>query len=307
MLAPEYLNDRAWEPICSLLGLQTPTESFPVGALRSERVFRDDRRDRECAYRDSGKVGNFFLDDSPWVLPRTNGWHPSPPTQKPPNFVGKLLAREAMRMPTPLFPAIVETFPGNLASFAKEGLQWDEQGTHLIMEDTSIGERPYRSGAFTSAQSFKYGRFEAEIKAAAGSGVVTGFFLHRSAPRQEIDVELMGNDPQIMLVNVYFTPGDEGTAMAYGYRGAPSKVNLGFDATEDFHRYAIEWRPGLITWSVDGKMVHERVGWDPTPTPHLPMSLFGNLWAPRSEDFAGRISRQSLPARAIFRNVAVFA
>lgn len=110
-----------------------------------------------------------------------------------------------------------------------------------------------------------------------------------------------------MLVNVYFNPGGEGTAMAYGYRGAPSRIDLGFDATQNFHRYAIDWRPGLITWSVDGKIVYERVGWDPTPIPHLPMILHGNLWAPRSEDFAGRINEQSLPARAVFRNVSVFA
>lgn len=307
VLACENLDDRVWEPICSLLDLLPPPDSFPVGALRSERLFRDDREDHNCSYSESGQFDNFQLDDSPWVLPRTSGWQPRPPFQRSSSCAVELLVREAMKTPTPLFPALVETFPGNLASFAKKGIQWDEEGAHLIMEGTSIGERPYRSGAFASAQSFGYGRFEAEIKAAAGSGVVTGFFLHRSMPRQEIDVEFAGNYPRILLVNVYFNPGDKGAAMAYGYRGAPSRIDLGFDATEDFHHYAIDWRPGLITWSVDGKVVHERVGWDPTPIPHLPMTLFGNLWAPRSEDFAGRINEQSLPARAGFRNVAVFA
>jgi hypothetical protein len=50
---------------------------------------------------------------------------------------------------------------------------------------------------------------------------VTGFFLHRHDPRQEIDIELTGDDPWRMLANVYFNPGDEGAAMAYGYRGSP--------------------------------------------------------------------------------------
>lgn len=307
VLARENLNDRAWEPICSLLDLQPPPETFPAGALRSERLFRDDRKGRNCSHCEPCQVENFQHDDSPWVLPRKSGWQPRPPLQSSPSFAGELLFREAMKTPTPLFPALVETFPGNLASFAKEGLQWDNEGVHLKMARASIGERPYRSGAFASAQSFGYGRFEAEIKAAAGPGVVTGFFLHRSMPRQEIDVELAGNDPRTMLVNVYFNPGDRGASMAYGYRGAPSRIDLGFDATEGFHHYAIDWRPSLVTWSVDGKVVHERGGWDPTPIPHLPMTLFGNLWAPRSEDFAGKINEQSLPVRAAFRNVAVFA
>ena len=52
--------------------------------------------------------------------------------------------------------------------------------------------------------AFQHGRFEAEIKAARGSGLVTGFFLHRDSPRQEIDVELPGGDSRSMLINVYF-------------------------------------------------------------------------------------------------------
>jgi hypothetical protein len=53
--------------------------------------------------------------------------------------------------------------------------------------------------------------------------------------------------------------------------------------------------------------VHERVGWDPTPIPHLDMRLHANLWAPRSEELAGRIDESILPAIASFRNVAVRA
>lgn len=131
-------------------------------------------------------------------------------------------------------------------------------------------QRPYRSGAFASARSFTHGRFEAEIRATRGPGLVTGFFLHRHGPRQEIDIELTGDDPCRMLANVYFNPGDEGAAMTYGYRGSPCRLELGFNASEDFHLYTVEWRPGRISWSVDNVLLHERGGWDPTPVPHLP-------------------------------------
>ena len=210
-----------------------------------------------------------------------------------------------MTAATPSFTGLVETFPGNLASFAREGLVHDEYGAQLVISKTAAWNRPYRSGAFASVDSFQHGRFEAEIKAARGSGLVTGFFLHRDSPLQEIDVELPGGDPRSMLINVYFNPGDDGAAIGFGYRGSPCRIDLGFDATLDFHLYAIDWRPGRIAWSVDGRIVHERVGWDPTPLPHLPMRLHANLWAPRSEELAGRIDEDALPATATFRNVSV--
>lgn len=182
----------------------------------------------------------------------------------------------------------------------------DADGTQLILDKAAIGNRSYRSGSFASVRAFGHGRFEADIRAARGPGLVTGFFLHRDSPRQEIDVELTGDDPYRMLVNVYFNPGDEGAALAFGYRGSPCRIGLKFDATLDFHHYAIEWRPGRISWWVDGRAVHHRVGWDPTPIPHLPMRLHANLWAPRSEEIAGRIDESALPSTATFKNVSIW-
>jgi beta-glucanase (GH16 family) len=180
------------------------------------------------------------------------------------------------------------------------------EGAQLVVEKTMTGDRRYRSGAFASARSFGHGRFEAEIRAARGSGLVTGFFLHRAGPRQEIDIELTGNDPRSVLVNVFFNPGDDGAAMGFGYRGSPCRIDLGFDATCGFHRYAIDWRPDRITWLVDGRPLHRRGGWDPTPIPHLPMRLHANLWIPRSQELAGQLDENVLPSSAAFRNISVW-
>jgi len=294
----------SWEPLCDLLDLARPIHAFPVGAPRGWRIFRDDRLDLVRA-SDPVRREACPLDDSPWVLPPQSRWQSRPPTARAVPLAGTRLVHAAMTSATPSFPALVETFPGNLASFAREGLVHDEDGAQLVISKTATGNRPYRSGAFASVRSFAHGFFEAEIKAARGSGLVTGFFLHRDSPRQEIDVELAGGDPRRMLVNVYFNPGDDGAAIDFGYRGSPCRIDLGFDATLDLHLYAIDWRPGRITWLVDGRVVHERVGWDPTPLPHLPMRLHANLWAPRSEELAGRIDEGVLPATATFRNVSV--
>lgn len=296
----------SWEPICSLLRLTEPVQSFPVGTPRCLRMFRDGRADGTHRIVPLHPQQISLLDESPWVLAAKYGWQPRVPSNRPIPPVGGLLVFSEMTTATSSFPALVETFPGNLVSFSKDALVHDKDGTHLNVSKVATGTRQYRSGAFASKQLFEYGRFEVEIKAASGSGLITGFFLHRDTPRQEIDVELAGDNPRSMLVNVYFNPGDDGAAINFGYRGSPCRIDLGFDATSDFHVYAIEWRPDRITWLVDGRIVHERAGWDPTPIPHLPMRLHANLWAPRSEELAGRLDPHALPATASFKKVSVW-
>lgn len=300
-------DSRLWEPLCSLLSLTEPAQSFPIGTPRCLRMFRDDRADRAQRIAPSHLQQIYLLDDSPWVLPAKYGWQSRAPSNRPIPPVGKPLVFSEMTTATSSFPALVETFPGNLVSFSQDALVHDKDGAHLIVSKVATGTRQYRSGAFASKQWFGYGRFEAEIKAASGSGLVTGFFLHRDEPRQEIDVELAGDDPRSMLVNVYFNPGDDGAAINFGYRGSPCRIDLGFDATSDFHVYTVDWRPDRITWSVDGHVVHERVSWDATPIPHLPMRLHANLWAPRSEELAGRLDPHILPTTASFKNLSVWA
>ena len=119
------------------------------------------------------------------------------------------------------------------------------------------------------------------------------------------DVEFVGLYPTRMLTNVYFNPGDNGAAFSYGYRGSPCWVELGFDASAKFHTYGIDWRPGCISWLVDGSVVHQRASWDPTPIPHLPMRLHANVWVPRSRALAGQVDDRKLPSAAVFKDVGV--
>jgi GR25 family glycosyltransferase involved in LPS biosynthesis len=294
----------AWRQICALLGLDAPVQAFPEGPPRAWRLFRDDRPVVRSVSGDARWVGP--MDDTPWALLPGSDRPSQPCRHRADRPVGDHLVHATMTAPSPLLPGRAETFPGNLAAFTREGLLYGEDGASLVLAKMAIGDRPYRSGAFASARAFGHGRFEAEIRAARGFGLVTGFFLHREAPRQEIDIELTGDNPLSMLVNVYFNPGDDGAAAAFGYRGSPCRIDLGFDATLEFHRYAIEWRPGCIIWSVDGRIVHERVGWDPTPIPHLPMRLHANLWAPRSKELAGQLDERALPSSATFRNISIW-
>ena len=296
----------SWRAICSLLSLPLPDEPFPTGTPRSWRLFRDDREEI------GGRLPSFTtasvpFDDSPWVLPSHSGWQPKNINKQeslPPS--GELLVSASMTASSACFVPLNETFPGNRAMFSRDALIYEGDGTHLIASKTPNTLRRYRSGAFASAHSFSHVRCEAEIRAAKGAGLITGFFLHRDRPRQEIDIELLGDKPGYMLANVYFNPGDDGAAFGFGYRGTPFYIDLGFDTTTEFHLYTIDWHPDRIRWIVDGKLVHERVSWDPTPIPYLPMRLYANLWIPESRALAGRLNEEVLPATAIFRNIAVY-
>ncbi len=165
--------------------------------------------------------------------------------------------------------------------------------------------RAYTSASIASRQAYRFGRFTATLKASSVSGVVTGVFLHRNCPGQEIDIEIIGKDPTRMLTNVFFNPGVEGTKYDYGYRGTPIIVDLGFDASLEFHEFTIEWRQDCIRWFVDGDLLHERVNWAPTPIPSLPMRFYVNIWPSSSREFAGPLDRSRLPTNCALRNVRV--
>jgi beta-glucanase (GH16 family) len=165
--------------------------------------------------------------------------------------------------------------------------------------------RNYRSASVATRARYLCGRFSAEVMPSNIPGLTTGLFLHRSNPRQEIDIEFLGKDTTKMLTNVYYNPGQEGTKLEYRYRGSPALVDLGFDASEEFHLYEIEWSQDWIRWGVDGRLVHERAQWGPTPIPNQPMEFNVNLWHSRSTELAGRLDSHKLPAHTRVRELRI--
>ncbi len=127
--------------------------------------------------------------------------------------------------------------------------------------------KPYASGEYRTRDVYGYGKFETRLKAAKGSGVVTGFFTYNDNPWHEIDVEILGKDTTRLQTN-YFTDG---------VGGHETVILLGFDAAADFHNYAIVWDPGSIKWYVDDVLVHTETG-SRGPLPTVPGKIMVNLW-----------------------------
>jgi len=199
-----------------------------------------------------------------------------------------------------------DTFPGNLGLFRPANVRpAPGGGLSLAVIEEPLGVRNLSAAAISSHANFLFGRFEATLQSTNVPGLVTGFFLHRDSPRQEIDVEILGNRPDHLLLNVFYNPGTDGAKFDYGYRGTPTIVELGFDASRALHLFTIEWDPCEIRWFVDRQLVHRRGIWDPTPIPHLPMTLHVNTWPTASRELGGRLALRELPASAIVRRVAV--
>jgi GR25 family glycosyltransferase involved in LPS biosynthesis len=198
-----------------------------------------------------------------------------------------------------------DTFPSNMALFTPANVSQSHTHALLTLRQEQTPVRGLTSGAIASRASYRYGKFTAEIRPPGVMGVVTGMFLHRNGPRQEIDIEFLGKDTTKMLVNVFYNPGVEGTKLEYGFRGTPTLIDLGFDAADDFHTYGIDWQPDAIRWLVDGEVIYERVTWNLTPIPDQPLQFNLNLWHSHSKELAGGLAAAQLPVSAGIRSIEI--
>lgn len=289
-------NVNAWRILCEHLRCAPPSCSFPKLDDLGQRHTLEAGLQPDLARKRTTPE----RDRSPWVVESDHrSWLGIRVVPTAYESEGKWVdVDDGLERLDPLrWSARSDTFTGNLALFRPLNVEFDGvEGATLHVRREELGVRQYSAGALSSHANYLFGRFESTFQASNVPGVITGFFLHRNSPHQEVDIEIAGNMPNRLLVNVFYNPGGEGAQFDYGYRGAPSHIELGFDASKGMHRYAIEWTPCEIRWWVDDRLVHRRVLWDPTPIPHLPMRLHVNTWPSRSTQLAGRLNIRRLPA-----------
>jgi GR25 family glycosyltransferase involved in LPS biosynthesis len=306
LVLPAEHGDK-WQLLTEFLGCEYPAHIYPECVDRSQRLLLDTRPGHTDDPTPRGRP--MKSDRSPWIAPRL-GWK-GVALQEPPPASAEVhdvvtFTVDNGHADDGTWWLRDDTFPSNLALFSPRNVVVDGHGiAELTLREEKSPVRDYTSGSIASRGQFTYGRFVADIRPAGVPGLITGMFLHRNGPRQEIDIEFLGKDPTKMLVNVYYNPGQVGTKLEYGYRGTPVLIDLGFDSARDFHRYEIEWRPHHIRWRVDGRVVHQRLNWDPTPVPHLPMQFNVNLWHSRSRELGGSLCRDGLPACALVRGIRI--
>jgi beta-glucanase (GH16 family) len=141
-------------------------------------------------------------------------------------------------------------------------------------QDVVAGGRlyPFTSGMVTSYHAFRftYGYVEFRARVPKGPGEWSALWLlpaDQSWPPEIDVVEVHGNAPGI-------------AELTYHPRvGKPPQARVGtVDLSAGWHTYAVDWRPGSITWLLDGKSRFRFTG----SVPHQPMYLLMNLAVSRT-------------------------
>jgi beta-glucanase (GH16 family) len=162
--------------------------------------------------------------------------------------------------------------PANISFSPNPGVAGDGLMTITLNNTPSFG-KPYSSGEYRTNNTFTYGTFETNMKPAKATGTDSSFFLYTGSPWDEIDIEFLGKDTTSVQFNYFVS----------GVGGHEKVVSLGFDASQSFHKYAIEYGNGYINWYVDGvwKWGVNNTGLNApagAAMPSHPMQIMANLW-----------------------------
>jgi beta-glucanase (GH16 family) len=116
--------------------------------------------------------------------------------------------------------------------------------TGMVSTGGSAYSAPVQKPGFV----FRYGYAEARVRIPAGQGLVPAFWLapddHSWPP--EIDaMEIVGDSPNLATMHFHYNRPN-GTRTRVGNEWA------GPDFSAGWHTFAVDWRPGSLTWFIDG-------------------------------------------------------
>ncbi len=302
-----------WNQLCNFLDCKIPSFPFPDFESFFNNISKLDMNESILKHIDIRTIKIQEHDVHPWIIPIENlqSFGISRDFENKARFIGihnKVLEDKFNVFDNSTWLLLENSFPSNQALFTKSNfiILKDSGFQIIIMKEKSI-QKDYTSASIVTKESHYYGRFELQMKPVKANGIITAFFLHRNNPWQEIDFEFLGNDTTKALINVYYNPGEDGTRYNYGNRGTPILIDLNFDASQDFHEYAIEWEPHEIRWYIDKNIVHKRGIWEPTPIPDCPMQFFVNTWPSRSEELVGNIDDSKLPQSSFVKMIRIYS
>ena len=200
----------------------------------------------------------------------------------------------------------------NLAQFSTQNVRVENGIAALdLTAEPADALKPFRGVEMRSIAALTYGKVEARARLAKGSGVVSSLVLiYTPWPADdwnELDIEYLGRYADRVQFNsmVYLGPPTlPPVAQSVTPTQFPQLAPLGFDASAEFHVYAMEWTPSAARFSVDGQVVHT---WDiEIARLKRPMNILLTIWASSSADWAGAIDASSAPVAAEYDWLKVY-
>ena len=125
--------------------------------------------------------------------------------------------------------------------------------------------KDYSGAELYTNETWMYGKFEARMQMAAGSGTVSSMFLYHNdsylggnEPWVEVDIEILGKNPSSFQSNIItgYGPGD-----GQANRKITSEKHHAISpaSNQSFHTYGMEWTPDYVAWTLDGQVVRKTV------------------------------------------------
>ncbi|KAI4322316.1 hypothetical protein L6164_022023 [Bauhinia variegata] len=159
---------------------------------------------------------------------------------------------------------------------------WGSQHMKLDQDSLTIWLDSNSGSGFKSLHSYRSGYFSAAMKLQPGytAGVITSLYLSNNQDHpgnhDEIDIEFLGTTPgkpYVLQTNVYIRGSGDGNII-----GRELRFHLWFDPTQDFHNYAILWKPSEIIFLVDDVPIRRYPRKSDATFPTRPMYLYGSIW-----------------------------
>ncbi|WP_437304529.1 glycoside hydrolase family 16 protein [Sorangium sp. So ce388] len=171
--------------------------------------------------------------------------------------------------------------------------------------DSSGAAKTFLGAEVRSVETLTYGRVRARVKLARGSAVVSSLVtIYTPWPADnwnELDIECLGakpNDVQFNAMVYTGAPVRPPVTQSVSPTQHPQKVDLGFDPSEDFHTYQIEWTPSGARFSVDDALRHEWT--ERIDLMVLPQNVLMTIWASSSAAWAGAVTAETGRASATY-------
>ncbi|MFZ5893309.1 MAG: glycoside hydrolase family 16 protein [Myxococcota bacterium] len=196
------------------------------------------------------------------------------------------------------------SFDGNLAQFSTANAAVaDGKVSIKLTPEPSDTKKPFRGVEMRSTKTITYGKVEARIRFAQGSGVVSSLVtIYTPWPADnwnEIDFEHLGKTSNKIQTNcqVYTGPAPQPPVTT---SVTPTRFeelhDLGFNAEADFHVYAAEWTPTDVKFTVDDQVIRT---WNKEiARMKLPQNILFTIWASSSASWAGPIDTTTAPTSA---------
>lgn len=150
----------------------------------------------------------------------------------------------------------------------KKNTSFANNALNLTIDKDTSGNYNYSGAEYRTNDFYHYGYYETSMQAIKNDGVVSSFFTYTGPsdnnPWDEIDIEILGKDTTKVQFN-YYTNGSGNHEYLY---------DLGFDASEGFHKYGFDWQADHITWYIDGEAVYTAY----QNIPSTPGKIMMNVW-----------------------------